>query len=123
MQDNEIVEHLVLDPKLYEQNLTNSYSEISQMDEEMRRLQRKIEHLKMRNTILSLTLDECKEHCEHLYLLCGKYESNAIALQTAVNCSDRAIEAYDVMLALLESKYGRYIMYVNKKSIVIVSII
>lgn len=104
MQDNEIVEHLVLDPKLYEQNLTNSYSEISQMDEEMRRLQRKIEHLKMRNTILSLTLDECKEHCEHLYLLCGKYESNAIALQTAVNCSDRAIEAYDVMLALLESK-------------------
>uniref|UniRef100_A0A034WMI0 Colorectal mutant cancer protein n=1 Tax=Bactrocera dorsalis TaxID=27457 RepID=A0A034WMI0_BACDO len=94
MQDGDIVEH----------TMTNSYSEISQMDTEIQRLQRKVEHLKMRNTILSLSLDECKEHCEHLYLLCGKYESNAIALQTAVNCSDRAIEAYDVMLALLESK-------------------
>ncbi|XP_014089832.2 colorectal mutant cancer protein isoform X2 [Bactrocera oleae] len=104
MQDDDIVEHLVLDSKQYEQGMANSYSEISQTDTEMQRLQRKVEHLKMRNTILSLTLDECKEHCEHLYLLCGKYESNAIALQTAVNCSDRAIEAYDVMLALLESK-------------------
>lgn len=34
----------------------------------------------------------------------GKYESNAIALQQALNVTDRAIEAYDVMLALLESK-------------------
>lgn len=120
MQDDDIVEHLVLDSKQYEQGMANSYSEISQTDTEMQRLQRKVEHLKMRNTILSLTLDVCKEHCEHLYLLCGKYESNAIALQTAVNCSDRAIEAYDVMLALLESKYERYNVnvYGNNKSIV-----
>lgn len=103
-EDDDIVDQLVLDSKQYEQGMANSYTEISQMDTELQRLQRKVEHLKMRNTILSLTLDECKEHCEHLYLLCGKYESNAIALQTAVNCSDRAIEAYDVMLALLESK-------------------
>jgi hypothetical protein len=51
-----------------------------------------------------LTLVESKQHCNHLYLLCGKYESNAVALQQALNCNDRAIEAYDVMLALLESK-------------------
>lgn len=71
---------------------------------ELERLQRKMEHVKMSNTLLSLTLDESKEHTEHLYLLCGKYESNAVALQLALNCSDRAIEAYDVMLALLESR-------------------
>ncbi|CAD6994056.1 unnamed protein product [Ceratitis capitata] len=102
-KDN-MVEDLDLDSKQHGNAIANSYMELSEMDTELQRLQRKIEHLKMRNTILSLTLDECKEHCEHLYLLCGKYESNAIALQTAVNCSDRAIEAYDVMLALLESK-------------------
>ncbi|XP_059218622.1 colorectal mutant cancer protein isoform X3 [Stomoxys calcitrans] len=77
-----------------------------QLDNELQRLQRKVDHLKVQNRVLSLTLDESKEHCDHLYLLCGKYESNAVALQVALNCSDRAIEAYDVMLALLESKLG-----------------
>lgn len=81
-----------------------AFMEPTQLDNELQRLQRKIEQLKVENTVLSLTLDESKEHCEHLYLLCGKYESNAVALQAALNCSDRAIEAYDVMLALLESK-------------------
>lgn len=67
-------------------------------------LQTDIQRLKVQNSVVALTLAESKEHCEQLYLLCGKYESNAIALQLALNCSDRAIEAYDVMLALLESK-------------------
>lgn len=39
-----------------------------------------------------------------LALLCGKYESNAIALRVALGISDRAIEAYDVLLALLETE-------------------
>lgn len=39
-----------------------------------------------------------------LALLCGKYESNAIALRLALGISDRAIEAYDVLLALLETE-------------------
>lgn len=73
-------------------------------DSTIQRLQNRIDQYKMKNSVLSLTLRECKEHCDHLYLLCGKYESNALALQSALNCSDRAIEAYDVMLALLESK-------------------
>ncbi|XP_075152108.1 colorectal mutant cancer protein isoform X2 [Haematobia irritans] len=97
-----IAEHLVSDLK---QNNIDSF-DASQLDNELQRLQRKIDHLKVQNTVLSLTLDESKEHCDHLYLLCGKYESNAVALQVALNCSDRAIEAYDVMLALLESKLG-----------------
>ncbi|XP_017119244.1 colorectal mutant cancer protein isoform X1 [Drosophila elegans] len=98
-----LVEHLVCELK--EQNLfMESFMEPLQLSKELERLQRRVEHLEMRNTMLALTLDECKEHTEHLYLLCGKYESNAVALQLALNCSDRAIEAYDVMLALLESK-------------------
>lgn len=76
----------------------------NELQSEIQRLHRRIEHLKLQNSVISLTLQESKQHCNHLYLLCGKYESNALALQQALNCSDRAIEAYDVMLALLESK-------------------
>ncbi|EFN76277.1 Colorectal mutant cancer protein [Harpegnathos saltator] len=39
-----------------------------------------------------------------LSLLVGKYESNATALRLALSYSDRAIEAYDVLVALLESE-------------------
>lgn len=39
-----------------------------------------------------------------LAMLCGKYESNAIALRVALGITDRAIEAYDVLLALLETE-------------------
>lgn len=74
------------------------------LQNEVSRLLRRVEHLKLQNSVLSLTLAENKQHCNHLYLLCGKYESNAVGLQQALNCNDRAIEAYDVMLALLESK-------------------
>lgn len=73
-------------------------------DLEIQRLQRCADHLRIQNNLLSLNLGDSKAHCEHLYLLCGKYESNAIALNQALNLSDRTIEAYDVMLALLESK-------------------
>lgn len=39
-----------------------------------------------------------------LSLLVGKYESNATALRMALSFSDRAIEAYDVLVALLETE-------------------
>lgn len=78
----------------------------NQLQQELQRFQRRAEHFRMQTTVLNISLSECKAHCEHLYLLCGKYESNAIALSQALNCSDRTIEAYDVMLALLESKLG-----------------
>ncbi|KAH8310306.1 hypothetical protein KR044_000660 [Drosophila immigrans] len=97
-EDINLVEHLVCKPNALMDSL------LGPLQLELERLQRKMEQLKLRNTLLSLTLDESKEHTEHLYLLCGKYESNAVALQLALNCSDRAIEAYDVMLALLESR-------------------
>ncbi|XP_055677436.1 colorectal mutant cancer protein isoform X2 [Lutzomyia longipalpis] len=71
---------------------------------QIERLHNRIEHLQAQNALLSLTLSENKSHCDQLYLLCGQYESNAIALQQALNFSDRTIEAYDVMLALFESR-------------------
>lgn len=71
---------------------------------DLQRLQRCIDQLRVQNNLLSLNLDDSKAHCEHLYLLCSKYESNAIGLNQALNLSDRTVEAYDVMLALLESK-------------------
>lgn len=77
-----------------------------QLQNEFQRMHRRAEHLRIQSNVLSINLAESKEHCEHLYLLCGKYESNAIALNQALNCSDRTIEAYDVLLALLESKLG-----------------
>lgn len=92
----EIAEHLV----------SGLLPDVPSHQNEMQRLQRRIEHLRVQNTVLTISLAECKAHCEHLYLLCGKYESNAIALNQALHCSDRTIEAYDVMLALLESKLG-----------------
>lgn len=73
-------------------------------DHEIQRLQRCVEHLRAQNNILSFSFIDSKTQCEHLYLLCSKYESNAIALNQALNLSDRTIEAYDVMLALIESK-------------------
>lgn len=98
-----IAEHLVSDLC---QNVLGGgpLADIGQQQLEMEQQQRRIEYLKVSNTVLSLTMAETKQHCDQLYLLCGKYESNAIALQQALNYSDRAIEAYDVMLALFESR-------------------
>lgn len=95
--------HLVSD---YLQQDFDISAESPHIQNELQRLQRRIDHLRIQNTVLTLSLAESKSHCNHLYLLCGKYESNAIALQQALGCSDRAIEAYDVMLALLESRLG-----------------
>jgi hypothetical protein len=93
----EVAEHLVSD--FIQPEVTNE-----EIQSEIQRLHRRIEHLKLQNSVLTLTLTESKQHCNHLYLLCGKYESNAIALSQALEICDREIEAYDVMLALLESK-------------------
>lgn len=73
-------------------------------DDALKRVQRDLKHARLQNNILTLTVAESRAHTNRLYLLCGKYESNAIALHQALCCSDRAVEAYDVMLALLESR-------------------
>lgn len=92
----EMAEHLVAD-LLQPDN-------ISDQSPQTQRWRKRSEHLELQNQILNLSLAESRSHTNRLYLLCGKYESNAVALHQALCCSDRAVEAYDVMLALLESR-------------------
>ncbi|KAJ8959259.1 hypothetical protein NQ317_003855, partial [Molorchus minor] len=72
-------------------------AEKQSMDIEMRKINSKLEHARSQNTVLAITLSETKAHCD-------RYESNAIALRLALGITDRAIEAYDVLLALLETE-------------------
>lgn len=82
----------------------DTQSERQAIDVEFRRLNAKLEYTRSQNSVLALTLSETKSHCDRLALLCGKYESNAVALRLALGICDRAIEAYDVLLALLETE-------------------
>ncbi|XP_017775119.1 PREDICTED: colorectal mutant cancer protein isoform X2 [Nicrophorus vespilloides] len=82
----------------------DAQSEKQAVDIEFKRISSKLEHARSQNSVLALTLTETKAHCDRLALLCGKYESNAIALRLALGVTDRAIEAYDVLLALLETE-------------------
>ncbi|GFG35636.1 hypothetical protein Cfor_02558 [Coptotermes formosanus] len=88
------------------QELSRSEAVRRQYEVETERLTSRLEHTRAQNAVLALTLDESKTHCDRLSLLVGKYESTAIALRLALSYSDRAIEAYDVLVALLESELG-----------------
>ncbi|KAJ4451550.1 hypothetical protein ANN_03016, partial [Periplaneta americana] len=88
------------------QELSRSEAVRKQYEVETERLTSRLEHARAQNAVLALTLDESKTQCDRLSLLVGKYESNATALRLALGYSDRAIEAYDVLVALLESELG-----------------
>ncbi|KAJ9578304.1 hypothetical protein L9F63_005470, partial [Diploptera punctata] len=88
------------------QELSRSEAVRRQYEVETERLTSRLEHARAQNAVLALTLDESKTQCDRLSLLVGKYESNATALRLALSYSDRAIEAYDVLVALLESELG-----------------
>ncbi|XP_049785034.1 colorectal mutant cancer protein isoform X1 [Schistocerca cancellata] len=89
------------------QELTHGEAAVRrQFEVETERLNSRVEHLRAQNTVLALTLEDSKSQCDRLSLLLGKYESNATALRLALGYSDRAIEAYDVLVALLESELG-----------------
>ncbi|XP_043268351.1 colorectal mutant cancer protein [Venturia canescens] len=98
-----VAEHLVSD--LMEQsNLQELNGSEKQFEVETERLNSRLEHSRANNAVLALTLQESKAQCDKLCLLVGKYESNATALRLALSFSDRAIEAYDVLVALLETE-------------------
>ncbi|XP_068082210.1 colorectal mutant cancer protein isoform X2 [Anabrus simplex] len=88
------------------QELSRSEAVRQQYEVETERLNSRLEHVRAQNAVLALTLEESKMQCDRLSLLVGKYESNATALRLALGYSDRAIEAYDVLVALLESELG-----------------
>ncbi|KAG7167444.1 Colorectal mutant cancer protein-like [Homarus americanus] len=82
------------------------HERLKEFEVEIERLHAKVDHLKAQNDVLAITLSESKSHCDHLSILMGKYESNSIALQLAVTNLDQTIEAYEVLVALLESEIG-----------------
>ncbi|XP_043480973.1 colorectal mutant cancer protein [Leptopilina heterotoma] len=98
-----VAEHLVSD-LLEHSNLHEFNGSEKQFEVESERLNSRLEHARANNAVLALTLHESKAQCDRLSLLVGKYESNAIALRLALTYSDRMIEAYDVLVALLESE-------------------
>ncbi|XP_024938476.1 colorectal mutant cancer protein isoform X2 [Cephus cinctus] len=98
-----VAEHLVSD-LLEQSNLQELNGSEKQFEVETERLNSRLEHARANNAVLALTLHESKAQCDRLSLLVGKYESNATALRLALSYSDRAIEAYDVLMALLESE-------------------
>lgn len=67
----EMAEHMVSDMMLAP--VSPDIVASSRLQSEVQRLQKKIEHLKVQNSVLTLTLAESKEHCDHLFLLCGKF--------------------------------------------------
>ncbi|KAG7190612.1 hypothetical protein KM043_006699 [Ampulex compressa] len=98
-----VAEHLVSD-LLEQSNLQELNGSEKQFEVETERLNSRLEHARANNAVLALTLHESKAQCDRLSLLVGKYESNATALQLALSYSDRTIEAYDVLVALMESE-------------------
>ena len=91
---------------LYQSGNEVSENKIREFEIEFERLTSKIDHLKSQNDLLTLTLEESKGHCDRLTVLMGKYESNNTALQLAMNYSEQVLEAYEVLVNLLESEKG-----------------
>ncbi|XP_028569803.2 harmonin-binding protein USHBP1 isoform X2 [Podarcis muralis] len=62
------------------------------------------EKLQGLNQLLSATLQESKGDMEGISLLLGQRESEETALRLAVRCSERCLEAYEVLLSLTATK-------------------
>ncbi|KAL7838082.1 hypothetical protein AOLI_G00264860 [Acnodon oligacanthus] len=91
---------------LYSHGSAISENKIREFEVETERLNSRIEHLKSQNDLLTITLEECKSNAERMSMLVGKYESNATALRLALQYSEQCIEAYELLLALVESEQG-----------------
>ncbi|XP_022246747.1 colorectal mutant cancer protein-like isoform X2 [Limulus polyphemus] len=81
-------------------------SKVREFEVELERLNSKIEHLKSQNDLLTITLEESRGQCDRMSVLLGKYESNNTALQLAISCSEQTMEAFEVLLALIETEQG-----------------
>lgn len=76
---------------------------LREFEVETERLSSKVEHLRSQNDLLQLALEESRGQCDRLSVLLGKHESNQTALQLALACSDRALEAFDALLAIADT--------------------
>ncbi len=78
--------------------------QVQQLELEVERLSSRGQHLRAQNDVLSLTLFESRATAERLAVLLGKYEANCVALRLALERADRVAEAFDVLVALVESE-------------------
>ncbi|XP_064471194.1 colorectal mutant cancer protein-like [Ornithodoros turicata] len=79
-------------------------SHLREFEVETERLSSKIEHLRSQNDLLNLALEESRGQCDRLSVLLGKHESNNTALQLALAYGDRALEAFDTLLNVVETE-------------------
>ena len=77
---------------------------VRELELEVERLSSRAEHLRAQNDVLSLTLSESRAMGERLAVLLGKYESNCMALRLALERADRVSEAFEALVALVESE-------------------
>ena len=71
---------------------------------ETERLRARLEHAQSQVEVLTLSLETARAQSEHLAVLCGRYESNCVALQLASEAGDQLTEAFDLLVALQESE-------------------
>nr|XP_028569804.1 Usher syndrome type-1C protein-binding protein 1 isoform X2 [Podarcis muralis] len=74
------------------------------MEDQRQELRGFTEKLQGLNQLLSATLQESKGDMEGISLLLGQRESEETALRLAVRCSERCLEAYEVLLSLTATK-------------------
>ncbi|RZF48714.1 hypothetical protein LSTR_LSTR011344 [Laodelphax striatellus] len=99
----EVAEHLV--SGLQEQcDLLEMGTDLRKFEIETEKLTSRLEHTRALNTLLQITLEETKSHCERLTQLVGKYETNVVALQLALGCCDRMLDAYEELLQSLSKE-------------------
>merc|ERR1719410_2093588 len=75
-----------------------------EMELQLAKANSQIDHLRSQNDVLELTMEDAKNTNEKLSIHLARHESNATALQLALAYADQAIEAYDVLVALLETE-------------------
>lgn len=85
---------------------TTNCTKCQEMRLEKEKLSAKCDHLSSQSSLLSLTLEDSKSLTDRLTVLLGKHEANGTAMQLVINYSDYIVEAYDVLLALMENPNG-----------------
>ncbi|XP_072338450.1 colorectal mutant cancer protein-like isoform X1 [Scyliorhinus torazame] len=83
-------------------NVTRGRIRDSEIDEDQ--LRNCIDHWKGHNEQLSAVLQECKGDCVRLSMLLGKHESNSTALRLALQYSEECVDAYELLLAEVETE-------------------
>jgi len=70
---------------------------------EVDKLAARCDNLTSQNSLLSLSLEEARSTSEKATVLLGKHQANVSAMTLANSYSDSMIEAYDVLVALLDT--------------------